>query len=110
MVAGMRVGDCGVPKRGSENDDGKEKKDAGNLEPENAAHAAEGAQKAAHAAAHGSTGLDCGAGCRLAGGAVLVRGAGNRSRLMHLGSGGRGLCGNCQALPSHAPGDAHSDA
>jgi len=122
MVAGMRVGNCFAPKQGSEDNDGKEKKDAGNLEPENAAHATEGTQKAAYAAAHRSTGLahslpslNRRVGCRLAGGAVLVvgtlgLGAGNWSRLMHLRSSRRRLWVALQELPGHAPGDAHSDA
>jgi hypothetical protein len=53
----MRVGYDSAPKRGCEDDDGQQKKDAADFEPEDAAHAAEGAQKATHTAAHGSTGL-----------------------------------------------------
>ncbi len=53
----MRVGDDSAPKRGSEYDDGQEKKDAADFEPENAAHAAKGTQKSTHTAAYGSTGL-----------------------------------------------------
>ena len=57
VVAGVRVGDGFAPEQGGEDHYGKEKKDSGNLEPENAAHAAEGTQKAAHTASHRSTGL-----------------------------------------------------
>ena len=115
MVAGMRVVGDGAPKRGSEDDDGKQKEDAGDFEPENTAHAAEGTQESAHAAAHGTPGLYGGARCGLAGGAVWVvrtlgLGAGNWSVLMHLRHCGRGLRGSRQALPGHAPGDADSDA
>jgi hypothetical protein len=130
VVAGVRVGDDGAPKPGSENNGGKEKKDAGHFKPENAAHATEGTQKAADAAAYGTPGLaerlpslsrsagcgrDGGAGCRVAGGAVLIvgalgLGAGNRSGLMPLRSGGRGLRVALQELRGRAPGDAHSDA
>ena len=97
-------------------------KDACHFEPENAAHAAEGTQKAAHAAAHGMTGLahrlrslHRGAGCGLAGSAVLMvgtlgLGAGNWNHLMQLRSSSRGLWAALQKLPGHAPGDAHSDA
>ena len=114
VVAGMRVGYDGAPKRGSEDDDGQEKEDAADFEPENAAHATKGAQKAAYAAADGSTGLAhrlpnlmCRAGCRLAC-TVLLRGA-NWNRLMHLRSA-RGLRGRRQELPDNVPGNAHSDA
>ncbi len=122
MVAGVRVGDCFAPKQGGEDHDGKEKKDAGNLEPENAAHATEGTQKAADAAAHRSTGLahrlrslNGGVGCCLAGGAVPVvgtpgLGAGNWSRLMRLRSGSRRLRVALKELRCSAPGDAHSEA
>ena len=47
----MRIGCDGAPKRGSEDDDGQEKKDAADFKPENPADAAEGTQEAAHAAA-----------------------------------------------------------
>lgn len=114
MIAGMPVGDHGAPKRGSEDDDGQKKKDAADLKPENAAHAAEGAQESTHAATYGSTGLAHRlpnlmrrASCRLAC-TVLLRGA-NWNRLMHLRSA-RGLRGRRQELPDNVPGDAHSDA
>ncbi len=111
----MRVGYDGAPKRGSEDDHGQEKKDAADFEPENAAHAAKGAQKSTHTAFHGSTSLAHRlpnlmrrAGCRLAC-AVLLRGASNWNSLMHLSSG-RGLRGRHQELPDNVPGDAHSNA
>jgi hypothetical protein len=122
VVAGVRVGDDGAPKPGSENNGGKEKKDAGHFKPENAAHATEGTQKAADAAAYGTPGLaerlpslSRSAGCGRDGGAVLIvgalgLGAGNRSGLMPLRSGGRGLRVALQELHGRAPGDAHSDA
>ena len=117
VVAGVPVRDPGAPKRGSEDNDGEKKKDAGDLEPKNAAHAAEWTQQSAHAAAHGTPGLaqrlpclNRRAACRLAGGAVLASRAGNRSGLMHLRSGGRGLRVGRQVMPSHTPNDAHSNA
>ena len=123
MVRAVKVaGACGPDSPPCKNRHKDKKNDAANLEPENATHAAEGTQKAAHAAAHGTSGVahrlpsvNRGAGCRLAGGAALVlstRGLGacNWSRLMHLRSRGRGLRVTLQKLPGHAPGDAHSDA
>jgi hypothetical protein len=40
----------GAPKGGGKDDDGQQKEDAGDFKPEDASHAAEGAQKAAYAA------------------------------------------------------------
>lgn len=121
VVAGMPVACDFATQRRGEDHDGKEKKDAGHLEPENAAYAAEGPQKAAYAAAHGTPGvarrlpgLNCRVGCCVAGGAVLAvgtgLGAGNWSGMTHLGSGGRRVCAALQELPGHVPGDAHCDA
>jgi len=102
MVRAVSVAGASGPNSSPCKDRHKDqKKDAGHFEPENAAHAAEGTQKAAHAAAHGMTGvahrlrsLHRGVDCGLAGGAVLVvgtlgLGAGNRSRLMQVGNGSR---------------------
>jgi len=123
MVRAVSVAGASGPNSSPCKDRHKDQiKDAGHFEPENATHAAEGTQKAAHAAAHGMTGvahrlrsLNRSLGCGLSGGAVLVvgtlgLGAGNRSRLMHLRSGSRGLRVALQKLPGRASGDAHSDA
>jgi len=123
MVRAVKVAGASGPNSPPHKNRHKDqKKDAGNLEPENAAYAAEGTQESTHAAAHGTPGLaqrlpslNRGVGCCLGGGAVLVvgtlgLGAGNWSRLMQLRSGGRRLSVGRQELPGHAPGDAHSDA
>ncbi len=87
-----------------------QKKDSCNFEPEDSANAAEGAEETAQAAAHGSPGLERGAGSRLAGVKVPVPGAGNQSGGMHLQTSRRGLGRNRQTLPGNASGDADCDA
>jgi hypothetical protein len=113
VIAGVPVGDCGSPERRGENDRRKQKEDPGDFEPEDSAHAAEGAQKAADAAAHGSPGLGCGAGSGLNGGRASDTGHGYGHRMAglrcprRLRSAGNGLAGN----PSyHADSDAESPA
>src|ERR1035441_5975864 len=49
VIGAVGVTGPGAPKGGGEDDDGQEKDGAHDFKPEHAAHAAEGAQKAAHA-------------------------------------------------------------
>ncbi len=87
----------------------QEKKCSRHLKPQDAAHAAEGAQKASDAAADASSGLGRGLSGRLPGGAVSE--PRSRVKLDGLGWGraSAGLCLGGQPLSHNASGDAHSN-
>jgi hypothetical protein len=92
-----------TPKGGRKYDNRQEKEDAGDLEPKNATHAAEGAQETAYAAGDSPGDLPSG----LTGGATLRGGIGNR-----LARGGAcgGLCAGRRMLTRDAPGNPQADA
>jgi len=116
VVAGVRVGHRFAPEIWSEDDDGKQKEDAGYLEPKNAAYALEGAEKtsytllqAAPSRRCGLTGrpllrarLSCGANC-------VTRCICRVGRLSRLHTTGR-LRLSGQALSGYTARDAQSDA
>jgi hypothetical protein len=90
----------------------EEEEDACNLQPENAAHPAKGAQKAAHASRQASAGLSGGASrspfvCSLVRSGLVKRLSGGWS-CSGLRSGIPGCGGH--ALAGHSPGDPQPDA
>jgi hypothetical protein len=90
-----------TPKRWRKDDYGQKEEDAGDLEPEDSADAAKGAEKAADAAGDASAGP----GSRLP---DRLNGGPGASGVMRSGCGC--LRGLRQALPDHAAGDAQSRA
>jgi len=99
-----------LPKAQSEDHCEQQKKCARHLKPQDAAHAAEGAQKASDAAADTSSGLGRGLSGCLPGGAVLNLGAGVQLDGLGWGRASPGLCLGGQPLSHNAARDAHSNA
>jgi hypothetical protein len=92
-----------APKVWGKDDYRQQKEDSGYLEPDNAAHAAEGAQKAAHAARNAAAGLPD----RLPGSPASNVGSCDRLCLRRAGCG---LCAARQVLACNAARNAQSNA
>jgi hypothetical protein len=93
----------GAPERGGKHHHRQEKKDAGDLKPENAAHPAKGTQKTAHAAGNTARYLSG----SLAGRPALNSTTRDLRARWRIGSGFR-AGGN--ALTGDAPGDPQTDS
>lgn len=102
------VGPAGphAPKVWRKDDHRQKEEDARDFEPQDAAHAPEGAQKAAYATRHASAGLGVGTFRRLS--CRLDPRCRARIRLGLLRGGG--LCRGRQALASYAAGNTQSCA
>lgn len=98
MIGTVEATGPDAPKGWSKHDHGQKKEDAHDFKPDNAAYAAEGAQKAAYAAGH--------APCSLTGSPAMGGSRGNWAG-GHTGSGLR--VSGC-ALADDAPRDAQADA
>lgn len=110
MIGAMRPTRPHAPQIRAKDDHRQEEEDAGNLEPDNAAHAPEGTEKAAHATGNASAGLSSGLPCGL----YAIRCICNGLRVW-LGLGGSlphgsGFDRSRQPLASHLAGDAQSCA
>jgi hypothetical protein len=105
----MRVGHAGAPKRWGKDNHRQQKKDAGDLEPKNSAHASEWPQKASHALAHAASGLRRELPGSLRGGAVPDGGVAYLGGRCSRRTGNRLRLGG-NPLSSYASGDSNSNA
>jgi len=92
------VAEAGAPEGGREDQHWQEEEDAGDLEPDDGAGAAEGAEESAEGAGETAAGAACDSALRAR---IACRWTGLRD--------GRGF-GDGQALACHAPCNAYSDA
>lgn len=105
----MGVAHAGSPERGSKDNDRQEKEDAGDLEPEDSAHAAKGPEESPYALANAAPGLGCDLARGLPGGPTLHAVCLCLSRLrLRCARGGLSLSRN--SLPCDSPGDSNSNA
>jgi hypothetical protein len=102
VIGTVRVAGPNAPEGWPKDDHGKKKEDAADFEPQDAAHPAKRAQKAADTAGKAAAGL---AG-RPSGGA----GWGGRGNWLGRWPAGRRLCAARHALARDAPGYAQADA
>jgi hypothetical protein len=106
VVGAVRPTGSHAPEVWSKDNHRQKEKDARDFEPDNAANAPEGAQKATDATRHASAGLDGG----LPGGLDPNCRVRKRLGLMLGLLRGCGLCRGRQALASHAAGNTQSRA
>jgi hypothetical protein len=106
MLGAMSPTGPHAPEVWSKDDYRQKEKNAHDLEPDDAANAPEGAQKATDATRHASAGLDGGLPGGLHPNCCVRKRLGLRLGLLR----GGGLCRGRQALASHAAGNAQSCA
>jgi len=101
-----------LPQAQSEDSGEQKKEEAGDLEPNDAAYAAEGTQESSNAPVGPLPGLGCDLLDRLACSLGLLETGGERHGRAHTGArrAGAGLRMSGNPLPHDAPGDANADA